>query len=162
MRVEVKIEFKKYLYLMYLLAYKRPIMIFSLVIGLLMIVFSILYFLGFGEIIENPPYYQLIFGLFFIGYLPFSIWYSAKRNFLTQGILQEKLIYDFTTDKIKITGETFNTELDWAKVYKVVELKNWIQIYQSRLIFNLISKESLDVKLKDFRELMKEKNIKMK
>jgi hypothetical protein len=63
---------------------------------------------------------------------------------------------------MKITGETFSSEMDWSKIYKVLELKNWILIYQSKLIANAIPKESFDDNLESFKEIVRNKNIKVK
>ena len=162
MIIETKLDFKRYLRLMYSLTYCKPIMIFLTIVGLTMFIGSILYFLGFNVPIDSPPYFQFIFGFFIIAILPFSIYRSGKKNFSSHGRLQEKIIYEFTDERIKITGETFNSELDWTKTYKITELKNWILIYQNRQIANILSKDSFGDKISEFRTLVKSKNIKAK
>jgi hypothetical protein len=147
---------------MYTLAYRKPIMIFLTIVGLIMFIGSIFYFLGFNVPIDSPPYFQIVFGFFIIGILPFSIYRNGKKNFSSHGRLQEKIIYEFTDEKIKIVGETFNSELDWTKTYKIAELKDWILIYQNRQIANILPKESFGEKISDFRSLVKRKNVKAK
>jgi hypothetical protein len=46
---------------------------------------------------------------------------------------------------MKLTGETFNTEMKWDKTYKIEELKNWFLIYQSKKTANIIPKINLTV-----------------
>ncbi len=40
-------------------------------------------------------------------------------------------------------GESFNAKLSWNKIYKVKETKNWILIFQSRQVANLILKSDI-------------------
>lgn len=74
MTIETKIDFKKYLRLMYTLTYRKPIMIFLTIVGMIMFIGSIFYFLGFNLPVDSPPYFQLLFGFFIIVILPFSIY----------------------------------------------------------------------------------------
>jgi len=162
MTIETKFDFKSYLRLMYNLTYRKPLMMYLTVSGLMMFIISFLYFLGSNSLFVEPPYFSFVFGLFIIAFLPFSIYRSAKRNFSSHGRLQEKIIYEFTDEKIRIIGETFNSEMDWEKTYKVLELKNWILIYQNRQIANILPKDSFGENLLGFKDLVKRKNIRSK
>ncbi len=162
MKIETKLEFKDYLRLMYALTYKKPTIVFLSFVGLIMFVGSLLYFMGFNIPFDDTPYFQLILGFFIVGYLPFSIYRTAKKNFYSHGKLQEKMIYEFTTDKIKVTGATFSSEMDWSKTYKIKEINRWVLIYPSRNIFNLIPKDSIGENIDEFRSLIRTKNIKQK
>ena len=132
--------FSKYLKLMYWLTYKKPWTIIITIIGLTMLIISILYFLGYPLTFDKLPYAQLIIGLIVI-FIPISIYRSAKKSFSSNGRLQEKMIYELTVDKIIITGETFKTEMDWTKLHKIQELKDWILIYNNKFNANIIPKE---------------------
>jgi len=61
-----------------------------------------------------------------------------------------------------ITGESFTSQLNWEKTYKVAELNHWILIYQNRQVANVIPKESFKDQLTEFRALIKSKNINQK
>lgn len=159
MRLETQLDFKRYLKLMYWLTYKKPWTIIITIIGLTMLTLSILYFLGYPLALEKPPYVQLMIGLIVI-LIPISIYSSAKKSFSSKGRLQEKLIYEFTVDKIIITGETFKTEMDWTKTYKIQELKDWILIYNNKFNANIIPKESFGEELLEFKEIVFKNNIK--
>jgi hypothetical protein len=137
-------------------------MIFLTIVGLIMFIGSVLYFIGVNIPVDEPPYFQIVFGFFTIALLPFSIYRAGKKNFSSHGRLQEKITYEFTDEKIRQTGETFNSDMDWTKIYKVQELKEWILIYQNTQIANLIPKESFGDNLQEFRELVKRKGIKAK
>jgi hypothetical protein len=162
MTIETKLDFKRYLKLMYTLTYLKPIMIFLTLIGIIMFIFSILHFLKFNIHVDGPPFFQLFFGFLVIAILPFSIYRNARKNFSSHGRLQEKIIYEFTDEKIKVTGETFKSEMDWTGTHKIVELKEWILIYQNRLIANIIPKDSFGEDLVEFKILAKGKGIKTK
>jgi len=162
MKIETKLDFKRYLKLTYVLLYRKPVMIFLTICGLLMFILSILYFLGSKSLFADPPYFQVVFGLFVIALLPFSIYKSARKNFSSHGRLQEKITYEFTDEKIKLIGESFNSEMSWDKTYKILELKNWILIYQNRQAINILPKDSFGENLTEFKALVKSKNIKSK
>ena len=147
---------------MFALTYRKPTMIFLAIVGLIMFIGSILYFLGFNVPFDSPPYFQIIFGFCLIAILPYSIYSTSKKNFSTHSRLQEKIIYVFTDEKIKQIGESFNSEMDWSKIYKIIELKGWILIYQNRQTANLIPKEFFGDNISEFRELVKKKGIKAK
>ena len=159
MIIESKLDFKKYLKLMYGLTYRKPWTIIISIIGLVMLIGSILYFVGYPIPIDSTPIVQFTIGLLVI-FIPFSIYLSSRKNFSSAGRLKEKMTYEFTSDKIIITGETFKTEMTWTKLYKIQVLKNWILIYQSKTTANIIHKDSFGDKLIEFKKLVIENNIK--
>jgi hypothetical protein len=159
MKIETRLDFRKYLKLMYLLFYRKPWAIIITIIGLTMLVLSILYFLGYHMTLDKPPFALLIIGLITI-FIPVSIFKSARKAFSSHGRLQEKMVYEFTLDKIIITGETFKTEMDWTKLYKIQELKDWILIYNNKINANVIPKESFGEDLRDFKNIVVENKIK--
>ena len=160
MKIESKLIFEKYLRLMYIMTYRKPSVIFISIIGLVLLVGSILYFVGLNDVDIDPPYIQVLIGIIAVIILPFSVFNSAKKNFSSNGRLQETINYDFSADKIRITGESFTSELDWAKTYKIIERKGWILIYQDKIVANIIPKESFGDNLDEFKKIVREKNIK--
>ena len=162
MIIESKIGSSSYMKLMFTLIYRKPATIFLLVLGLVSIIISIIYFLGFNIQFDKPPFLELFFGLFILFGFPIIIFLSTKRNFKTNLRFQERITYEFTEDKIKMSGESFNSEMDWSKIYKIQELKNWVLIYQNRAAANIIPIESFNDKIDDFREMVKKKKIKYK
>jgi hypothetical protein len=159
MKIETKMDFRKYLKLMYWLTYKKPWTIIITIIGLAMFILALLYFLGAHIAFEKPPFAQLAIGLIPI-FLPITIYRSAKKSFSSNGRLQEKMTYEFTVDKIIINGETFKTEMDWTKLYKIQELKDWILIYNNKFNANIIPKESFGEELLEFKKIVFENKIK--
>ena len=162
MTIETKLEFKKYLKLMFILSVRKSSMLTTTLIGLIIVLLAFIQTFDPNFKSEEFPFSLMIFGIVFLVFMPVIIYLNAKSNFSTNGKLKETIVYEFTNEKMKITGETFSSEMDWSKIYKVLELKNWILIYQSKLIANAIPKESFDDNLESFKEIVRNKNIKVK
>jgi len=158
MTVTTKIEFKEYLKLMYILTYRKWRTIFITIIGIGMFVFLLLYYLGIinaGTKTYNPIF-QFVFAILVVLGLPFSVYRMAKKNFSSHTRLQENIEYDLSVDKMKTKGESFNSELDWSKTYKIEEISNWFLIYQSKQVANLISKKNItETQINEMRAIFK-------
>ena len=129
--------------------------IFISFIGAMMLIISIMHFLGLYDA-GGPPYFHLIFGLFVTGFLPFSVYRSATKNYTSNQRLSEVIMYEFDIEQIRIKGESFNSELTWPKTHRVLELNDWILIYQNKLVANIIPKDSFSSEqLAEFKQLVK-------
>ncbi len=162
MTIETKLDFKKYLGLIYILTYRKPMVIILTISGWMALIGSIFYISKFKVPADILPYSYLAVGLFIVVIIPVLIYWKTKRNFYSHSMLQEKIVYEFSDQKIKILGESFSSEMDWTKIYMILELKNWILIYHSRVIANVIPKESFGTKFDEFRTLIILKNIRIK
>ena len=175
MIIETQFNVKKYIQLMFIMAYKRPTMIFLTIVGLFDFIISTMYFLGFnitlGElplflgfniVFAEKPYFPLMLSIGILLVLPSLIYYSCIKNYSTNGLLSEKINYEFTNDKIYVTGETFKNEKDWSKIYKIMEINSCILIYQSKHLFTIIPNEFFGDQLNEFRNIVRNKNIKGK
>jgi len=163
MTIKTKLTFNEYLNLIFLLTYRKPVNILLSIIGLVMFFGAILYFIGVSLPIDEPPYIALLLGFLIVVVSPLSTYIASRRAFYSHTSLRETIMYEFEDDKIRVTGEAFNSELTWSSIYKVLELKHWILIYQSKVIANIIPKQSFQgTQLTDFRELVKNSNVKAK
>lgn len=97
------------------------------------------------------PWFLLLFGLFLSIGEPILIYFSAKKNYMSNGRISETIIYEFDAENILITGESFNSRLSWDKIYSVTENKDWILIWQSRQGANVLQKR--DFKNEDLQLL---------
>jgi len=163
-KIDSKLDFKRYVKLLYYLSYKKSAFIFLTFIGLIMLIFSIFYFIGLFKHADRPPYTQLFVGMVFTFMIPISIYIQAKRTFSSNSRLKELISYTFTHDKIFIDGESFKSEMTWDKLYKIQELKNWILIYTNKVVAHVIPKDSFDdIQLLKFREIVSNlKTVKIK
>jgi hypothetical protein len=123
-----------------------------------MFITAVLYFLGLPIPFNETPFFPIFFGIFTM-LLPVFIYINSKKNFATHARLHEQIIYEFNEDKILMTGESFKAEMDWTKLYRIDELSNWILIYQSKTIANVIPKYSFGGGLGDFKKLVISKKI---
>lgn len=159
MIIETEIDEKMYMKFMFTMSYRKLSTIIPTIIGLIMILTSVLYFAGFNIIYNNPPHLQLVVGIFIVAILPFSIYRSAKKNYPLLGRLQEKIIYEFTDEKIIETGETFSLEMDWDEIWKVEELSDWMLVFQDTGSAIILPKASFGKNLNGFKDLIRSKNI---
>ena len=92
---------------------------------------------------DASPAYLFIYPLMLWALPAITTWLQARAAFRTNARLRECLEYDFSDDFIAVKGESFNSQMTWGKFYKVKQTKNWIFIYQNRLLASPISKKDL-------------------
>lgn len=162
MKIQTKLEFKEYLRLLFILTYKRPIVIIVTLLGVAIIAMSLLYFTNIILPNSFEHIIQLILGIFIITYLPFSVWLGAKRTFKTHKLIQETIIYDFQENNVTITGETFNSEIELDKLYRILELKDWFLLYHNNRLMNIVTKPQDSVEIEKLRSILNKVNVKKK
>ncbi len=168
MKFQSQINLKQYIKLSYILYYKKAFVIYLTIAGLIMLITSLLFYAGIASTIykNEPPTFQLILGLFFVFGFPISIYFSAKRNFSSSQRLHEKVEYEFNNENLKMTGESFKTEFNWEKTYKIEELSEWFLIYQNKRVANLIPKCDMTIDqityLKDIFKSLRILKVKLK
>lgn len=136
-----KLSVGDYIKVNYHLLYRKWTTKFMTGIGLFMLIL-ILFSLNS---LTQFPWIQLIFGLFLTVGMPISVYFSAKKNYQSNGRISETINYEFDKDNIQVTGESFNSKLTWGKIYSVTENKEWILIWQNRQVANVVPK-------RDFKE----------
>lgn len=76
--------------------------------------------------------------------------------------MSETIEYGFSNDGFDIKGETFSSQSSWNTVYEVSQTKNWIFVWQSQQVANVIPRQSMwegDVaELRDILNINKVKN----
>jgi hypothetical protein len=156
MKIETQFSLKEYQKLTLILTYRRPAMIIICLMGTFMVI-SALYLIIVAENLATSIVPQFLLGIFFLIGLPFFILYGASKNYKTHGKIQGKVVYDFTEEKISIAGESFNSEMNWNSLYKIVELKEWIILYHNRQAANFIPKTGIGENLTELRNLIQSK-----
>ena len=104
--------------------------------------------------VPKPDIYQSTTFFLITIVQPTVIYSTIRKNYRSSSNLKEQLKIEFTTTEIKMHGDSFYTVLEWAKIYKVQELKNWVLIYQNSLSAIIIPKRSLTGKLREFKHLL--------
>ena len=153
MTIVTKISFKEYVMLLYKLTYKKPVMRLLLFVALAMLVWIIGYYAKILPV-PKPAIYQYITFFLITVVQPTVIYSTIRKNYFSSNHLKEQLKIEFTSSEIKMQGDSFYTELDWTKLYKVQELKDWVLIYQNNLSAIIIPKRSLTGKLREFKHLL--------
>ncbi len=146
---------------MYILTYRRISMIVTNIMGLLLLTYSILYYLDMIKI-KELTWIPLLYSILILLVLPIVIYYSALNNYKTHFIFHERVTYEIDTSFIIIYGPSFYLQTSWEKTYKVIELNKWILFYQNKLNANIIHKDAIGNQLEELREIIKNKNIKYK
>jgi len=162
MRIETELTFKEYLNVV-CIVYRKPIAILLSILGLVMFIGAIIYFFADTAPVKEPTYFAIFFGLITVITLPLSAYFGARRNFYSDAVLQDPIIYEFEDDKIRVVGKTFTSDVSWNRVYKILELKQWILIYHSKSIAYIIPKQSFqEIQLTEFRALIKSNGVSAK
>lgn len=155
--ISTQISQGDYLKLSYLLTYRKPIIIFCTIAGAVMLTFSLLHFAGLYMVDIQSPYIPLVAGFFMAVYIPIAVYRNAIKTFRSNKLLQERINYLFDLEKVSVQGESFNSELAWKNIHKILELKNWVLIYQNSAVANLVPKKSMrGEQLSDFKKLIHE------
>jgi len=104
MIIKTKISEAEYIKLVFLLSYRRPVRIFSTLLGLSLIIFALV------TDAEHAQIRALIFGLFFVVLVPILIYSGAKRRYSANLRLQEEIEYEFTDDRMMQRAASFTAE----------------------------------------------------
>lgn len=162
MIIKTKIEYEDYRKLLFTLTYKKVSTIVITIVGTFFILFQLLaYFLISTYEIDLAP---LLVGCGMVLLFPIAIIVSSKRNFYSNQLLQEEMEYEFTEEQMKIKGESFSSEVQWNKTNRIIEIKDWFLIFQSKISANLIPKKNLSEKeINEIKTIFsKQKGIKLK
>lgn len=147
-----KLSIEDYIKVNYHLVYRKWVIKVITGIGVFMLILIAVFYNSFTQF----PWFQLAFGLFLTAGIPISVYFSAKKNFKSNGRISETINYEFDKESILITGESFNSKLTWGKIYGVTESKDWILIWQSQQIANVIPKRDFkEGALQTFKDIVK-------
>lgn len=96
-------------------------------------------------------------------WIPLLTLFMVKRNFKNSYRLHEPITYDFSDEGYVVTGETFNSKSNWAKVYKVQIIKGWLLLYQNRMVANIIKIEPAhEENIEELKQFLKTGNFNTK
>jgi hypothetical protein len=128
----VQITLRDYRLLMIKLTARTPAILYLFFLGLT--------FLGGALLMPgDKAFIGIVVGIVFIS-LPFLSILQAKKHYDTNKNLKETIEYEFSIDSVIVRGETFNSTLRWASLYKVTELDDWILLYTNKIVAITIPK----------------------
>lgn len=100
-------------------------------------------------------WFLLVFGLLLTAGLRIQVYFSAKKTYSTDGRVSEKIDYSFDNEEVVATGESFNSRLTWDKIHSITENKDYILIWQNRLVASVIPKRDFkENELTSFKQML--------
>jgi hypothetical protein len=139
--IKARISFRQYAILLFRLTYAKPALIVIVSVGLLMAAWVLGYGVGLS-FLPAPQFYQYTTLALIFVVQPLFIFSTIRRTYVSSDHLREPLEMVFDGEQIRITGKYFYTELSWAGLFKVVELRDWFMIYQNTLTAVLVPKRA--------------------
>ncbi len=155
MKVKIKVTFRQYLRLLFILTYQRPIMKVLLGVAGLLILWIVFYYLDFFHLPEPIIYQYLTLALIVIAQ-PIVIYTTIHSIYYSSYHLRETVEMEIMEKEIKIVGESFYLVVKWHRNFKIVETSKWFLIYQNKLSAIIIPKKDLlEIDIEAFREILK-------
>lgn len=114
---------------------------------------------------DRREFLQLIsiFLFIFFTFMMVRTYFSLKNIFYSNKQIQETISYTFTEENIRTKGETFDADFTWKTVHKVKENKDWLLIYQSAQIMNMVPKKYFTKdEILELRNIIKSNDVKAK
>lgn len=142
LKIESKVSLNDYIRFLYLLTYRKPGVIIISFTGLILIILPVLYFFDLYTVIDKPPYLPFLSGFLITILFPLYIYLAGRRNFRSNILLQEKIEFTFTMEKVYLKGGSFESSITWDKIYKIRSLRNWLLFYQDKTRLNFMIKNS--------------------
>ena len=92
--------------------------------------------------VPKPTYYQFLTIALITLVQPVFIFITIRKNYKSSCHLKDALQIEFTQTVIIVNGPSYHTEIGWAKMFEIVELKHWFMMYQNNLSAIIIPKKS--------------------
>ena len=140
MKCKTRIEFNEYASLLFTLAYKKWFGKFITAIAVL----NLINILAYSNKESNPTFSQMIVVILFLGVYPLLVFLKARKVYFSSGAVSETREYEISPEKLIIRGESFLSEVDLKRCYKIEEIKNWFLIYQVPQVASLVPKRCFD------------------
>ena len=154
MIIKTKIRFKEYVKLLYSLAYERTMLRLLVLVALLLLLWILFYNFDVFNL-PKPIIYQYITLSLIAVAQPAIIFITIWRNYYSSNQLRETLEIELANEMIKINGESYYMEIEWEKLFKIVEKPNWFLMYQNNLSAIIIPKKDMDENdIVNFRRLL--------
>jgi len=159
-----RLTLKEYRKLTFALSYRRPVfVIVNLMAALFLLYNLVLLFSKKIGVMDSDTYGYGIFITSMALVMVLLLFFTTARNFRTNYRLNENITYQFSDEGYTVTGESFNSNLDWNKVYKVRIMPGWLLIYHSRALANLIKIDPSDLEhIEELKHFLKASNFRAK
>lgn len=162
--IQHQLTLKEYRKIYFTLLYRKVlIIVISILAVAAFISLCILWSTGHSSILNNDSSEYAMVLVFLAMWIPLGSLFTVWRGFKSNYRLNELITYEFSDEGYTTTGESFNSKVDWTKVYKVQVLKDWLILYHSRTAANMIvtgtaNKENIEA----LKQFLKAGNFKAK
>jgi len=155
----VKIEKSEFIKLSYILNYRHPVNIWITIAGVLML-FNVTSLSPQQMENSSLPYLPIIVILYTLIFTPITVWFSANKNLKNSALLKENVTYHFSSEIFHVTGETFESKMQWSMIKSVMELKHWYILYLAKNRGYYIPKYAFETAVDEsqFRQIIQSKN----
>ncbi len=152
MKIKTKITFTEFVKLLYSLAYQRPLLKLLVGVAAAIVLWISFFYLGLLNLPE-PVIYQYITLALIVVVQPLIIYSTSHSIYYSSNHLRETVEMELTPKELIMTGKSFYMELQWDKIFKIVEKEHWFLIYQNKLSAIIIPKHSMrKTEISDLRE----------
>jgi hypothetical protein len=158
--IQQHLTIKEYRRLSFTLTYQRW---FIIVVNALALAYIVSLIVTKGSLWNND------LSSFGVAVIALSVWYpiavfiGVNRNYKSNYRLNENITYSFSNEGYTITGESFNSKLDWGKVYKVKIIKGWLLVYSNKTVASLIKVDiANEGNIEGLKSFLKNGNFKAK
>ncbi len=135
MQIKTRLTESDFVKVNFVLLLKRPGLKIAVGIILLLMIYS-----AYLQITYEKGVYldMFIWPLILLIVLPLLTYIGARVNYKSNARIKETIEYQFENDYLVVNGESFTSRLTWQKIYKVTKTKDWLLIWQSRQVANVI------------------------
>ena len=129
--VTTSISLKDFIRLNFYLYYIKPVTLIITSIAFFCLcgvgVMAVLY-----EDLDFSNSYGVFFCIFYVFLMPVIIYFSAKKNYKSNKMIQGEVLYQFGFDKVRVEGAAFNSEYELDALFKIKRFRNWLLLYHSK------------------------------
>ena len=137
--------------------------------GVLGVLFGIASFILFGITLGKTTsifsILYLLFGIWFILYLPVSLYMRSKRQVKNNAVFQKPITYVLNEKGIQIIQDKQKADCKWENILKVCQTGKSVLVYSGKRNAFVLPKEAIggqyDELVKIFRKNMPEKKVKL-
>lgn len=128
---------------------------FGILLGLICLSYGIAFHSALGI---NNSVMVIVLGVIFLIYNPISLFIKSKSRYMSNNALRKPMNYTFDDKGFIISQDDVSEDMEWSDLYKVVETKECLYFFFTRMHANIVPKEALGENADNIYRLL-DKNI---
>ena len=156
-KVTTKLAFEDFRKVNFYFLYRKTGTKIALAIGtILLLIIGFSYTTG-TPLFNQFPVIPFALALVMTIFPPYSVFRTARKNYDSNKMINERIEYEFDKDQISISGESFHSKISWDKIYELSTTKSWFLIWQTRQVANVIPRRDIsDNQIETIKGLVKD------